>query len=128
MRANQQKSNIDIGSINLKLELTMTTLLDLISRNSSVLTLHVSSKMVEKRFTSEHRFIVDLCLVGYRFTSDQVITIIRQLNSLKEICVLLKNRLECDRLMSQIGNEWENEDMSPFHFHNTVSVVSLKRR
>lgn len=77
------------------------------------LKLHVSceSKNVSlseiNRLTSEHPFLKDLKFDGVELTSDKVILIIRQLNSLKKFRVLLKNRFELNRLLNQKGNEWK---------------------
>lgn len=95
LHSNQQVRYITINATSLK-EFPMKTLLSIISKNSSILKLHVHSKLTYvtmddiKRFTSKHRFIVDLDLNGYVFTSDDVIFIIHQLNSLKRISVRVK--------------------------------------
>lgn len=91
----------------------MTALLNMVSRNPCIFTLHVSceSKNVSlseiNRLTSEHPFIKDLKFDGFELTSDKVILIIRQLHSLKKFRVLLKNRFELNCLLNQKGDEWK---------------------
>lgn len=111
--ANQQLSRIHIDSYDVVL--TLTTLLNMISRNPSILTLRAGSARTDvhidelKRLTSEHCSIEALHLDGYFFTSDDVIFIIRQLNSLKKMSIEMKNGFECDRLSKQLGSEWKYE-------------------
>lgn len=118
-----------------RLELTLTTLLNMMSKNSSLLALHVHGKSTfvtmdeTKRLTSEHRSIVDLDLKDYVFTSDSVIHIIRQLNSLRNISVRMQNLVEYVRLLNQKSNEWRSNEMNP-HFdmaYDGSIFVSLKR-
>lgn len=89
----------------------MTTTLDMISGNSSILTLYVVNKGADVhmdeiiRFISEQRLIVNLTSYRFWFTADGAIFIIRQLNSLKEISIHLKNRFEYDHFLNQLDKE-----------------------
>lgn len=117
--ANPQLSDVAIFSWSTGLP--MTTLLNMISNNPSILMLLVSSNPTDitmdeiERLTSEHSCIVDLDLKGYPLTCADVIFIIRRLNSLKRISTYMKNRFEYDCLLDQKGNEWKSWIVHAMH-------------
>lgn len=136
LRANPQLSYVEISSW--ELELNMTTLLDMISSNPSISTLRVERKTMlqgvtmdeMKRLTSEHRSLVDLALMGFKLTCAEVIYFIRQLKSLKKVYIDLKNRFEYDRLLNQMGDEWQFENLHPLHVNVAYTkpiYVTFKR-
>lgn len=72
-------------------EVPLKTLLDVIKNNQSISELNITTdrrvisidKPLVKRLVAEHPALIQLELVGYRFTAENVFTIIRQLHSLK---------------------------------------------
>lgn len=82
------------------------------------------------RLTSGHRFLVELNLMGYEFTGDGAIYIIRHLDLLKKIFILLKNRVEYDRLLNQKSDEWKTEYIGSLYdniVYTGSMYISLKR-
>lgn len=59
------------------------------------------------RLISEHRSLVILALTAYELTSDEVIYITRQLESLKIIYFHIKSHFEYRRLLKQKSDEWK---------------------
>lgn len=135
LHANQQLSSVHIHSS--RILLTMNMVLNMISRNPSILMLHVSSRATDvntdeiKRLTSEHHSLVELSLTGFRIECDDVIFIMHQLGSLKKLSIDMKNRFECDRLLNLLtDNEWKHEYLSYFCddvAYNGSIPITLKR-
>lgn len=112
-RANPQLQKLHIAHNSL----TLTELLDLISGNPSVYKMEIIANytdvhMIElDRFVAEHPMIVELKFGSYRFTADDAINFIRQLDSLKHFEFSFKDEdeSEFDRLLNRLSNEWQHD-------------------
>lgn len=95
---------------------TMDTLLNIIKPNRVICNLtmkmfwfgSVINLLDIDRLTTEHPSLVELELVGFKISSTDVIILISQLESLKKFRIQIANRLEYDRLVSQLADnkEW----------------------
>lgn len=114
LHVNQPLQSIEIRSY---IGITLSEILNMISGNSSISKLAVTlmnsgntATMAElMRFSSEHPMIIELFLSDYQLLAGDVIVLLGQLTSLKKFTCVVKNRLECNRLLNQLGNQWQHE-------------------
>ena len=123
-----QSLTINVPSQNL---ITMTFLLDMIKHNQLISKLIVnggdeySMPFVEtlevERFVQEHSSMVELDLQNYKFTSNGVMTIVRQFNFLKEFKFCVNHFFVFKHIKSQLNGEWQS------NCNNCGSFVTLNR-
>lgn len=81
-----------------------------------------------QRIIAECPALIELQLTDYRFTADDAIEIVHQLNSLKEFVFQMENA-EYTKLAAQMeGDVWEVEDDDDMGSEDNHTVVTLKRR
>lgn len=116
LHANQQLQSFELTT---RFEIiTLNMLLHMIGENTSILKLKLSLKhnftdvnAVElNRFIQEHPLVEELFFENYRFTADNAIMFIRQLNSLKKIQFQVENQPECllNGLLDRLDNKWQH--------------------
>lgn len=116
LQANRQ---LKFFSINIGRKVVLSTLLAMISGNTSILDLSVDTLPMDvyatiiesgtelMRFANEHPSIRFLSLVGYSFRADDAIAFIREHNSLQKFTFNVKGHSEYDRLQSQLDENWK---------------------
>lgn len=113
LRANPQLQKL---SIQLAEKLTLNEILDLINGNPSLSKLSKSEAYGKEigvdaaevnRLVNERTLMEELILWNHRFTVDDAIMLISQLNSLKRFEFLVKDQFECDRFINQLDNDWK---------------------
>lgn len=93
---------------------TMDTLLNIIKYNQTICNLKIKMYWFVavinfsdiERLTQEHPLLIELELAGFKFSTDDVITLVGQFNWLKQFRFQIINRVEYDRLVSKLDSRW----------------------
>lgn len=121
-------------------QVTMTDLLNFINKNPSITGLHIvipDATAVHarelNRFVDEHPLMIKFGCFNYRFTADDAIKFLRHMKSLKSLRFHVKDQSEADRLINELGNEWNYtasngvlSDTIIFHIYPTDDALSIK--
>lgn len=91
------------------------TLSKIIQDNPNISSLKVNTKKQKafvtssdiEQFVDEHKSLVELELIGYKFTVEAAMVMIQQLNSLKKLRFEIGSRLEYTRIVTQLDNKWQ---------------------
>lgn len=92
-----------------------STLSNIIKENPNISSLKVNTKKQKafvtssdiEQFLSEHKSLVELELVGYKFTVEAALLMLNQLNSLTKLRLELGSRSEYTRIVSQLDSKWQ---------------------
>lgn len=77
-----------------------------------------------QQFVNEHPSLVELQLLDCNFTVDTVLAVIHQLTSLKKFHFRVASRLDYDRIISQLDNQWP---LSSIENLSGCFIVTLQR-
>lgn len=117
LRANRQPQHVEMR---LHVEMTLQTLMELISENKSITKLDLHDRFTYRNadelnhFADEHQPIEELILSNTEFDEDDAIILTRQLNSLKIFQFKRKNhgQDECGRFLSKFDPKWQHRIVS----------------
>lgn len=59
------------------------------------------------RFVAEHPLVAEFLLKDHHLETDDAVSFIRQMKSLKRIGFQVTDHLQRDRIMNSLNNEWE---------------------
>lgn len=113
--------------------ITLTTILDMISGNTSILRLYVfgpfgdayDTSMDElTRFANEHPSIISIRLAKARLRADDAVKFIRQMKSLRIFSFNVRDRSDYVCLIKQLDNEWKHKIFSA---PNNEIQVAIRR-
>lgn len=127
---NQQLTTI---IINMSIR-TLTTLSNMIHQNSMIsqIIMPIGSNCFDisavelMKFANEHPFLVKFELPEFQFSTENVITCIRQLKSLQRFRFTLDDRNEIENLMTELDSEWESTIYQEW-FENIRCIITLNK-
>lgn len=80
-----------------------------------------------QRLVDEHPLLIELEISGLKFALNTVNLLIFQLNSLKQLRFPIEDRLEYDRLVSQLDVQWRPSFIDEEHQDDWQCAIQLER-
>ena len=109
----QSNRQLKVLEIHTNVDMALSKVLNIIDGCTSISTLKMFGKIMDvteaelNQFAREYPLMKELILGKYRFTSDNAIKFIQQMNSLTNITFFAKERSDCERIINQLGSKWK---------------------